>query len=159
VAIQFVPVETPVGRLTLLAGPAGVREVLWPGERPPPDTLAGTHPALELAAEQIGEYFAGERRAFRLPLDLVGTPFQRRAWLALASIPFGTSLSYGDQARRLGHPRAVRAVGAANARNPVPIVLPCHRLVGADGSLTGFGGGLDVKRTLLEHEARVLAGR
>jgi methylated-DNA-[protein]-cysteine S-methyltransferase len=108
-------------------------------------------------AEQLKEYFAGTRRAFELPLNLVGTPFERQAWLALATIPYGTTVSYGEQARRLGHPRAARAVGAANGRNPVSIVLPCHRVVGVGGALTGYAGGLDAKRTLLEHEARVLA--
>ncbi len=104
------------------------------------------------AAEQLQEYFAGTRQRFALPLDLGGTEFQRRAWLALAEIPYGETRSYGEQARRLGVPRAARAVGAANGANPLPIVLPCHRLVGADGSLTGFGGGLDTKRWLLQHE-------
>jgi methylated-DNA-[protein]-cysteine S-methyltransferase len=108
---------------------------------------------LAAAARQLEEYFAGERTAFELPLDLEGTRFQRAAWLALAEIPYGETVSYGEQARRLGRPHAVRAVGAANGRNPVPIVLPCHRVVGSDGSLTGFGGGLDVKRALLDHEA------
>jgi methylated-DNA-[protein]-cysteine S-methyltransferase len=114
---------------------------------------------LAAAEEQLREYFAGDRLSFELPLDLVGTAFQRTAWLALASIPYGSTVSYGEQARRLGHPRAARAVGAANGRNPLAIVLPCHRLVGADGRLTGYGGGLEAKRALLEHEARVLAAR
>ena len=108
---------------------------------------------LAAAAAQLREYFAGSRRAFDLPLDLDGTDFQRRAWTALAAIPYGETRSYREQARRLGVPRAARAIGAANGANPVPIVLPCHRLVGADGSLTGFGGGLDVKRWLLDFEA------
>jgi methylated-DNA-[protein]-cysteine S-methyltransferase len=144
-------VETPIGPLTLVAGDGGLREVRWgAGE------TTGSHPVLDAAGRQLREYFAGERRAFELPLDVAGTPFQRRAWLELAEIPFGTTRTYGEQARRLGRPDAPRAVGAANGRNPLPIVLPCHRLVGADGSLTGYGGGLDVKRALLDHEARVL---
>jgi methylated-DNA-[protein]-cysteine S-methyltransferase len=146
---------TPVGRLTLVAGDAGLCRVLWPGEVPPPEARPGADPVLGTAAAQLEEYFAGARTAFDLPLDLAGTAFQRRAWLELAAIPYGTTRSYGAQARRLGRPRAARAVGAANARNPVPIVLPCHRLVGARGALTGFAGGLEVKRALLAHEARV----
>jgi len=141
--------DTPIGTLTLVAGDAGLRRVQWGGD----DRAGGTHPALEEAARQLREYFAGERREFDLPLDLEGTPFQRRAWLALAAIPYGTTRSYGEQARLLGVPRAARAVGAANGSNPLPIVLPCHRLIGADGSLVRYGGGLDVKRWLLDHEA------
>lgn len=107
---------------------------------------------------QLREYFAGERREFSLELAPQGTDFQLRAWRALQEIPFGGTASYAEQARRIGSPQAVRAIGAANGRNPIPIVVPCHRVIGKDGSLTGFGGGLDAKRFLLEHEARVLAG-
>jgi len=103
-----------------------------------------------LVRTQLDEYFAGTRRQFELPLDLSGTEFQRRAWLALAEIPYGETRSYADQARRLG--TGPRAIGSANARNPVPIVLPCHRLIGADGSLTGYGGGLELKERLLRLE-------
>jgi len=144
-----VHVDTPVGRLGLVASERGLRRVLWPGE----PGAGGDEAVLAAAAAQLREYFDGTRQAFDLPLDLKGTPFQRRAWLALAEIPYGETRSYGEQARRLGVPRAARAVGAANGANPVPIVLPCHRLVGADGSLTGFGGGLETKRRLLEHES------
>jgi len=144
-----VHVDTPVGRLGLVASERGLRRVLWPGE----PGAGGDEAVLAAAATQLREYFDGTRRAFDLPLDLEGTPFQRRAWLALAEIPYGETRSYGEQARRLGVPRAARAIGAANGANPLPIILPCHRLVGADGALTGFGGGLDVKRWLLEHEA------
>ena len=146
--------ETPVGRLTLVAGDAGLRRVLWPGEAPPVGAEPGTDPVLDAAIAQLEEYFAGARKAFDLPLDLAGTAFQRRAWLELAAIPYGATRSYGAQAQRLGRPGAARAVGAANARNPLPIVLPCHRLVGARGALTGFAGGLEVKRALLAYEAR-----
>jgi methylated-DNA-[protein]-cysteine S-methyltransferase len=154
--VSIAKLDTPVGTLTLLAGALGLRAVLFPGEAPPAGVVGGAHQPLAPAARQLQEYFAGERRTFELPLDPVGTPFQRRCWLALSSIPYGTTISYGEQARRLGYPRAARAVGAANARNPIPIVLPCHRVVGANGALTGYGGGLDAKRMLLEHEARVL---
>jgi methylated-DNA-[protein]-cysteine S-methyltransferase len=149
--------ETPVGTLTVVAGDRGVRAVLFPRERPPGGAVEGEHPLLAAVEAQLAEYFAGGRTVFELPLDLVGTEFQRRAWLALAEIPYGTTVSYGEQARRLGRPGAARAVGAANGRNPVSIVLPCHRVVGAGGRLTGYGGGLDAKRALIEHEARVLA--
>ncbi len=115
----------------------------------------GDSAVLAEAARQLREYFAGDRTAFTIPLDLVGTPFQLDAWRHLAEIPYGETVSYAEQARRVGRPRAVRAIGAANGSNPVPIVLPCHRVIGSDGSLTGFGGGLHVKRALLEHEAGV----
>jgi methylated-DNA-[protein]-cysteine S-methyltransferase len=153
-------VLTPLGELTLVASLRGLRGILWEGQSSP-----GTEPAhgredvLDAAARQLEAYFAGELRRFDLPLDLAGTEFQLAAWRALADIPYGTTISYGEQARRLGRPRAVRAVGAANGRNPLPIVLPCHRLVGADGSLVGFGGGLARKRLLLEHEAQFAARR
>jgi methylated-DNA-[protein]-cysteine S-methyltransferase len=149
-------VETPIGPLTLVASGAGLRAVLFDGQAVP--SAAGPQPILDEAAEQLREWFAGARTSFDLPLDLDrATPFQRRAWLALAAIPYGTTRSYGEQARVLGAPRAARAVGAANGRNPLPVVLPCHRLVGADGSLTGFAGGLGVKRALLAHEAATAA--
>jgi methylated-DNA-[protein]-cysteine S-methyltransferase len=154
--VRVAKLETPVGTLTLVAGDLGLRAVLFPGEAPPAGAVGGAHPLLASAKQQLQEYFTGERRTFELPLDLVGTPFQRRCWLALSSIPYGTTISYGEQARRLGHPRAARAVGAANAWNPISIVLPCHRIVGATGALTGYGGGLDAKRLLLEHETHVL---
>jgi methylated-DNA-[protein]-cysteine S-methyltransferase len=157
--VRLAELETPVGTLTLAAGDLGLRAVAFCPEDVRAGAVHGPHPVLGSAAEQLREYFAGERTVFELPLDLVGTPFQRQAWIALASIPYGTTVSYGEQARRLGRLRAARAVGAANGQNPVPIVLPCHRLVGATGALTGYGGGLDVKRALLEHEARVVAAR
>jgi methylated-DNA-[protein]-cysteine S-methyltransferase len=152
-------IDTPIGRLRLVATDAGLREVLWPDDPVPAAVGRDGDPVLAAAVVQLEEYFAGNRRAFDLPLDVVGTPFQTAAWLALAAIPFGTTISYGEQARNLGHPGAARAIGAANGRNPLPIVLPCHRVVGAQGELTGYGGGLHVKHALLEHERRVLAGR
>jgi methylated-DNA-[protein]-cysteine S-methyltransferase len=157
--MRLARVATPIGELTLVATDAGLREILWAGEDPPPAAAEQPDdPVLAAAADQLRAWFAGERTAFDLPLDLAAaTAFQRRAWLALAEIPYATTRSYGEQARVLGSPRAARAVGAANGRNPLPIVLPCHRLVGADGSLTGFGGGLDVKRALLDHEAESAA--
>ena len=150
--------DSPIGELILVGSEAGLREVLWKELGLPPGAQIRSCAVLEDAADQLGAYFAGELRLFALPLDLVGTPFQLRAWRALADVPYGATVSYGEQARRLGRPAAARAVGAANGRNPVPIVLPCHRIVGADRSLVGFGGGLDRKAWLLEHEARVAAG-
>jgi methylated-DNA-[protein]-cysteine S-methyltransferase len=112
---------------------------------------------LERAAQQLAEYFAGDRRAFDVALDPVGTPFQLEAWAVLRTIPFGHTISYGEQARALGDPARARAVGAANGRNPISIIVPCHRVVATSGALTGFAGGLDAKSWLLEHERRVLA--
>lgn len=149
--------DSPVGGLILVGSEDGLREVLWMEQRPPPGAQDRGCAVLEDAARQLGAYFAGELRRFELQLDLVGTPFQIQAWRALAEVPYGTTVSYGEQARRLGRPAAARAIGAANGRNPVPIVLPCHRIVGADRSLVGFGGGLDRKAWLLAHEARVAA--
>jgi methylated-DNA-[protein]-cysteine S-methyltransferase len=144
-------VETPVGPLALTASARGLERIDWEGHG------GGDELVLEAAAAQLAEYFAGERTRFDLPLHLEGTEFQRLAWTALAEIPYGTTRSYTEQARRIGRPTAIRAVGAANGRNPLPIVLPCHRLVGVDGSLTGFGGGLWRKRLLLDLEAGQLA--
>jgi methylated-DNA-[protein]-cysteine S-methyltransferase len=107
---------------------------------------------LARAALQLNEYFAGQRTTFDLPLEAMGSVFEHRVWKALRSIPYGTTTSYGDLAKRLGDPSATRAVGSANGKNPIPIIIPCHRVVGANGDLTGFGGGLDRKRWLLEHE-------
>jgi methylated-DNA-[protein]-cysteine S-methyltransferase len=149
--------DTPIGPLTLAAGDAGLRSVWFGVREPTPAAPRGGHPVLEAARTELEEYFAGERRVFEVPLDVSsGTAFQREAWLALARIPYGETTTYGEQARRLGRPDAVRAVGAANGRNPLPIVLPCHRVIGADGALTGFGGGLPVKRALLDLEQGVL---
>jgi methylated-DNA-[protein]-cysteine S-methyltransferase len=106
--------------------------------------------------DQLRAYFAGERFAFDLPMRMTGTPFQRLAWNGLLTIPFGATVSYAEQARRIGRPAASRAVGAANGRNPIAIIVPCHRVIGSDGSLTGYGGGLDLKRGLLQFEAEML---
>jgi methylated-DNA-[protein]-cysteine S-methyltransferase len=146
---------TPFGVLTLVGSSTGLRHVLWEASRAPGSSTKGGCRVLDEAERQLRAYFAGQLRSFDLTLDLVGTEFQLEAWRALAGIPYGTTVSYGEQARRLGRPAAARAVGAANGRNPVPIVLPCHRLVSADGALVGFGGGIARKRLLLEHESRV----
>ena len=152
--------DSPVGTLTLVASDEGLRAVIWPDGRLDRVGLAGETltpggtPVLEATAGQLDEYFAGTRTAFDLPLDLQGTPFQLAAWQALAAIPYGETRTYGEQADTIGRPSAVRAIGAANGRNPVSIVLPCHRVIGSNGSLVGFGGGLEVKAALLEFESR-----
>jgi methylated-DNA-[protein]-cysteine S-methyltransferase len=147
-------VDTPIGKLGLVGSDAGLCGVLFRAGR---TGAADSCAVLDEAADQLDAYFAGELIDFDLPLDLHGTDFQRACWLALATIPYGQTVSYGEQARRLGlGPVAARAVGAANGQNPLPVVLPCHRVIGADGSLTGFGGGLPLKRFLLEHEGAIL---
>jgi methylated-DNA-[protein]-cysteine S-methyltransferase len=151
-------VESPLGPLTLVGAGAGVRAILWPGDDPARAGLAGVTlrpgsvDVLDEAAAQLSEYFGGARTAFDLPLDLRGTAFQLAAWNALVEIPYGETRTYAEQAARIGRPTAVRAVGAANGRNPLSIVLPCHRVVGSDGALRGFAGGLDVKAALLAFE-------
>src|SRR5438477_12428435 len=147
-------VDSPIGPLGVIASDTALEAVLFDGVRILPEEAS---PVLAEAARQLAAYFAGELVEFDLPLELHGTEFNRRCWLALSSVPYGQTVSYGEQARRLGlGSEAARAVGAANGRNPLPIVLPCHRVIGADGSLTGFGGGLHVKRFLLELEGALL---
>lgn len=148
--------STPIGKLTLAVDASGLRHVLFENNRYGArgrESWKRDTTAVRAVREQLDEYFAGERQAFALELNPAGTDFQRRTWFALADIPFGTTCSYGELARKLGSPSAVRAVGAANGRNPIPIILPCHRVIGSDGSLTGFGGGLPVKQWLLAHES------
>lgn len=154
--------DSPVGELTLVASAAGLRAVLFHAERPDRVTvgpITNTDPAadeiLDRAVQQLREYFAGDRHEFDLPLDPVGTDFQQQAWMELRRIPYGQTISYGEQAKRLGDVRKSRAVGAANGRNPIGIIVPCHRVVGSGGALTGFGGGLEAKAWLLRHEAGV----
>jgi methylated-DNA-[protein]-cysteine S-methyltransferase len=152
---RYLHLDSPIGILTLAADDAGLRRIDFPPPRPPPagaDWQEGSNAVLEQACAQLREYFAGTRRTFDLPLSPLGTPFQREVWTALAAIPYGDTWSYRDLAARVGRPAAMRAVGAANGRNPLPIVLPCHRVIGADGSLTGFGGGLPTKAFLLRLE-------
>src|SRR4051812_7786368 len=137
--MRLARVDTPIGPLTLVGSDAGLRAVLFAGRAAPPGAAVAPHPVLAEAARQLDDWFAGARTAFDLPVDLVGaTAFQRRAWLALADIPYATTRSYGAQAQLLGAPRAARAVGAANGRNPLPIVLPCHRLLRPARALTRF---------------------
>ncbi|HTZ10513.1 MAG TPA: methylated-DNA--[protein]-cysteine S-methyltransferase [Acidimicrobiales bacterium] len=152
--------ESPLGPLLLEAAHGALRAVRYvPGAAPAPPP-AGRQPrpredaaVLDRAAHQLEEYFAGRRRRFTVPLAPAGTPFQRRVWDALGTLPYGTTVSYGRLARLVDRPGAARAVGHANARNPLAVVVPCHRVVGSSGALTGYGGGLDAKRFLLELEA------
>jgi len=147
--------DTPIGRLLIAADEAGLRHIRFDDARRDrdigPDWRRGTT-HLERAIEQLRAYFAGERQDFDLALAAEGTPFRRSVWNELVNIPYGETISYGELARRIGDPAASRAVGAANGANPLPIVVPCHRVIGASGKLTGFGGGLPVKQWLLEHE-------
>jgi methylated-DNA-[protein]-cysteine S-methyltransferase len=145
----------------LVADDNGLREIWFERGRHQKAPLSGWRRAAEplaLARQQLEEYFAGARQQFDLSLHPRGTPFQQEVWWELARIPYGTTISYGELARRIGQPLAMRAVGAANGRNPLPIVLPCHRVIGSNGSLIGFGGGLSTKRYLLSMEHRVALG-
>ena len=155
--------ESPCGQLRLLATATHLRRVDFVGGKNCPalpesacKADGSPHPVLDAAKAQLAAYFAGQRTDFDLPLEPVGTAFQKRVWLALTRIPYGETRSYADQARAIENPAACRAVGAANGRNPLSIVVPCHRVIGASGSLTGFGGGIETKRLLLDLETRHL---
>jgi methylated-DNA-[protein]-cysteine S-methyltransferase len=152
--MEFIELGSPIGDLLIVGDQRAVREIHFPGDRrsAPGWQLATEGPVPE-AARQLEAYFARERREFDLPLAPEGTPFQQRVWRELQKIPYGQTLSYGEIARHLGNASASRAVGAANGANPIPIVVPCHRAIGADGGLTGFGGGLEVKAKLLALES------
>ena len=157
---EWTVVATAVGEMMVVGDDDAVHFVHLPGSFVTgafdPDR-AGTPDAVSAAVEQIDAYFTGALVEFSLPLDPDGTDFQRRVWLALADIAYGTTESYGELAARIGNPKACRAVGLANGRNPIPLVLPCHRVIGANGSLTGYGGGLELKQRLLDHERKVPA--
>ena len=144
-------IDSPVGPLTLAVDDAGrLTRLGWGADAEPLSSSAA--PALRTVVAQLADYFAGRRRAFDFEVALHGTPFQRSVWAGLRRIPYGETISYAELARRIGNPAAVRAVGAANGANPVAIVVPCHRVIASNGSLCGYGGGLDVKRKLLELE-------
>lgn len=153
----YTHVQSPIGRLLLVSDGESLTGLYMDTPHVPvPEAQgwredAGANP-LPAAARQLEEYFAGKRRAFDLPLHLDGSEFQKRVWRALLEIGYGETWSYGELARRVGNPKASRAVGLANGRNPISILVPCHRVIGADGTLTGYGGGLDRKRWLLAHE-------
>jgi O-6-methylguanine DNA methyltransferase len=158
-------VESPIGALLLAASESGLCGLefgaedqqaqsiqAWAERHMGPVKLAGGHPLLDEAAHQLEQYFGGKRREFELPLDLRGTEFQMKVWRALTKIPFGQTRSYKEIAEAVGSPKAVRAVGGANNRNPISIIVPCHRVIGSDGALVGYGGGLDIKTSLLKLE-------
>lgn len=144
--------ESPIGPLGVGEEDGAITLILFAGQQPPEGYREGESPLLEEAWAQLERYFAGELRQFSLPLAPAGTPFQQAVWRALEEIPYGETRSYGEIASQVGRPKASRAVGAANHRNPIPIVIPCHRVIGAGGTLTGYGGGLDRKRLLLDLE-------
>jgi methylated-DNA-[protein]-cysteine S-methyltransferase len=156
--MNYIYLESPIGRLLLAGDSSAVRHIRFPEGRkssePEPTWIHRPTQPLEEAARQLREYFAGERDEFDLPLAPDGTEFQKSVWRALQDIPYGATISYGELARRVGNPKASRAVGAANGQNPIPIVIPCHRVIGANGKLTGFGGGLPTKEALLALEAK-----
>ena len=155
-------VDSPVGRLYLAATDEGLTHILFVAQMDhEPLAIPGAGAAARIVREterQLADYFSGRRRDFDVPLAPAGTEFQRAAWKALAEVPYGETISYAELAQRMERPRAVRAVGAANGANPIPIILPCHRIIGADGTLTGYGGGLDTKRRLLSLEGVELQG-
>jgi methylated-DNA-[protein]-cysteine S-methyltransferase len=158
-SLAYKIMDSPVGKLKLVASEKGLVAILWENDRPQRVPLADLveDPAQQVLVEterQLGEYFEGKRREFSLPLDMRGTRFQRDVWEALLGIPFGETRSYGELAKLLGNPSASRAVGAANGRNPISIVVPCHRVIGSSGKLTGFAGGLEVKALLLGIEMK-----
>jgi len=162
--LQSTEVESPVGILTLVADHHALVAVLWPDDDPTRVRLCfrtvdtDTNQALNSGAQQLGEYFAGSRTVFELVLAPVGTEFQSTVWAALRTIPYGQTWTYGELAKSIGRPAAARAVGAANAKNPLSIIVPCHRVVGSGGQLTGFAGGLAAKRRLLDLEQDVVKG-
>ena len=146
--MTFCVIDTPLGHLCIREEDGAICAIdFTTGELCPPCT-----PLLAEADRQLTAYFDGTRQDFDLPIRMTGTDFQLRCWQALQTIPYGETISYGEQARRIGNPKAVRAVGGANHRNPISIVVPCHRVIGANGTLTGYGGGMDKKAWLLEHE-------
>lgn len=149
--------KTPIGLLKIVVDASGLRYVVFEDnkyEPPNHQDWKRDRSATREVREQLQQYFAGERKKFDLETSFTGTDFQQRTWQMLANIPYGQTWSYGELAKRVGSPKAVRAVGAANGRNPLPIILPCHRVIGGNGKLTGFGGGLPVKQWLLEHEEK-----
>jgi methylated-DNA-[protein]-cysteine S-methyltransferase len=150
-------IDSPVGKLTLIANGSKLSAILWENDKPNrvrtgPMSEDNDHPVLMETERQLNEYFAGKRDRFALELDFAGTEFQKKVWQALLTIPFGETRSYSDIAIQIGNAKAVRAVGAANGRNPISIIAPCHRVIGASGALTGFAGGLKAKQTLLALE-------
>ena len=155
---SYKTMKSPVGRLKLVATDRGLAAILWENDDPKRVRLGPleedkNHPVLLETERQLNDYFGGKLKEFSLKFDFAGTDFQRKVWRALAAIPFGETRSYRDIARQIGRPKAVRAVGAANGRNPISIIVPCHRVIGSNGKLTGFAGGLEAKAFLLKTES------
>jgi methylated-DNA-[protein]-cysteine S-methyltransferase len=151
-------IDSPIGPLTLIAQDGVLTNLSMHEQRhlsAPPASAVTDDAWFKDIAAQLNAYFAGELVSFELEMNLLGTPFQRKVWTELCAIPYGETISYGELAHRVGNPNASRAVGLANGRNPIAVIVPCHRVIGADGSLTGYGGGLERKTWLLEHEAKV----
>lgn len=160
---SYKKIDSPVGTLTLVASDEGLTAILWENDDPDRVRLGPLaedpdNRFLVEAERQLGDYFSGRREAFTVPLDFKGTAFQKSVWQALLTIPFGETRSYGEIARQIGKPTAFRAVGAANGRNPISIIAPCHRVIGSNGALTGFAGGLAAKELLLGIEGGKAAG-
>ena len=153
--MTFFVYPTAVGPVTVTCSEGAITGLCY-GRRPPEDGEEGESPLSRRCREQLEEYFAGKRKTFDLPLDPAGTPFQRAVWQALRAIPYGQTCSYADIAARIGRPKACRAVGMANHRNPIAILIPCHRVIGKKGSLTGYAGGLEIKERLLELEREIV---
>lgn len=165
--LVYARMVSPVGPLWMAATPKGLCAIgigpnhpqalfTWLARHVSPQPPGEDPPALADATRQMREYFGRQRRQFNLPLDMHGTPFQQEVWTAVADVPYGTTVTYGQIAAQIGRPKAARAVGAANGANPLPIVIPCHRVIGAGGALTGYGGGLETKATLLRLEGFLL---
>ena len=154
---SYTYVDSPIGQLLLVADDRGLREINFPkGERAPDPVWEKNANALREAIRQLRDYFAGKREDFDLALAPQGTPFQQKVWKELCRIPYGETISYGELAQRIKNPNASRAVGLANGANPIPIIIPCHRVIGSNGKLTGYGGGLPIKEKLLALEQRQL---
>ena len=157
--LQYKFIDSPVGKLALVASDQALVAILWENDDPKRVRLDEStenlyHPVLVRSEGELKEYFAGRRSEFSIPLDLRGTSFQKQVWEALLGIPFGETRAYGQLAAQLGNPKATRAIGAANGRNPISVIVPCHRVIGSSGALTGFGGGLHAKAHLLRLEER-----
>jgi methylated-DNA-[protein]-cysteine S-methyltransferase len=157
-SLSWKTIGSPVGKLKIVASDRGLTAILWENDTPTRVRLGemreqADHPVLVEAERQLTEYFRGDRKTFALELDFRGADFQKRVWQELLTIPYGETRSYGDIAKKLGNPKACRAVGAANGKNPISIIAPCHRVVGSNGKLTGFAGGLEAKAYLLKLEA------
>ena len=163
-SLGYKVIDSPVGKLKLIANDKGLVAILWENDKPSRVRLGEMvedqeHPILAETEHQLGDYFAGKRKTFSVPLEMRGTVFQKSVWNALRAIPFGETRSYGQLARQLGNPTATRAVGAANGRNPISILVPCHRVIGSSGKLTGFAGGLKTKARLLDLEQPAMWNR